>query len=158
MLKRLIVGAALAASLAPSATAAASDPEQAVIIAQVEAFFAAMKAKDPAAARTVMLEDTILTAQRTRPDGIKLGRMPGRTFAENLTGPDMLEERMWAPVVTRRGAIAVVWAPYEFLLNGKRTHCGVDVFDMVKVEGSWKIAHLMWTQEPDACTELEPKS
>lgn len=157
MLKRLIVGAALAASLAPSARAAAPDPEQAAIVAQVGAFFAAMKAKDPDAARAVMLEDTILTAQRTRSDGVKLGRVPGKTFAENLTGPDMLEERMWAPVVTRRGAIAVVWAPYEFLLNGKTTHCGIDVFDMVKVEGSWKIAHLMWTQEPDACAELKPK-
>ncbi|MEW5684174.1 MAG: hypothetical protein AB1942_04580 [Pseudomonadota bacterium] len=156
-MKRLIAGVALAALFASPAAAATPDAEQAAIVAQVEAFFAAMKAKDPAAAKALMLEDVTFTAQRTRPDGVKLGRVPGKTFAEGLTGPDVLDERMWNPVVTRRGAIAVVWAPYEFLLNGKRTHCGIDVFDMVKVEGSWKIAHLMWTQEPDACAELEPK-
>lgn len=156
-MRRLLAGVALAAAFVTPAAAVTPDPERAAIVAQVEAFFAAMKAKDPAAAKALLLEDVTFTAQRTRPDGVKLGRVPGKAFAEGLTGPDVLDERMWDPVVTRRGTIAVVWAPYEFLLNGKTTHCGIDVFDMVKVDGAWKIAHLMWTQEPDACPELKPK-
>ncbi len=39
---------------------------------------------------------------------------------------------MWDPVVTRRGPLAVLWAPYEFQRNGKTTHCGIDVFNLVK--------------------------
>ena len=37
-----------------------------------------------------------------------------------------------------------------------RHHCGIDVFEMVKEDDGWKIANLMWTQEPDACPSLRP--
>lgn len=65
-------------------------------------------------------------------------------------------ERYWSPVVLIRGAIAVVWAPYEFKIDGKTSHCGVDVFNFVKIDGAWKVANAMWTVEPDACAELRP--
>ena len=61
-------------------------------------------------------------------------------------------------MVTRRGDLAVLWAPYEFQLNGKTTHCGVDVFNLLKSDGRWKIAGASWTVEPDACAELTPKT
>ena len=51
------------------------------------------------------------------------------------------------------GPIAVVWGEYEFFINGERSHCGVDVADVVKLDGKWKIANFMWTVEPDACPD-----
>ncbi|MBK9064929.1 MAG: hypothetical protein IPL89_17350 [Acidobacteria bacterium] len=48
--------------------------------------------------------------------------------------------------------IAVVWAPYEFWIDGKTSHCGIDVFDFVKVDGAWRVANAMWTVEPNACS------
>lgn len=68
----------------------------------------------------------------------------------------VLRERYWSPTVMIRGGIAVVWAPYEFWVNGETTHCGVDVFDFVKVDGTWRVSNSMWTVEPEACTELRP--
>ena len=55
-----------------------------------------------------------------------------------------------------RAWIAVVWTPYEFWSNGKTSHCGIDVFDLFKEQGAWKISHAMWTVEPDACPSLRP--
>ena len=55
-----------------------------------------------------------------------------------------------------RGSIAVVWTPYEFWTDGKTSHCGIDVFEMMKDQGAWKIANMMWTVEPDACAALRP--
>jgi hypothetical protein len=63
-------------------------------------------------------------------------------------------ERYWSPTVLIRGGIAFVWAPYEFWTDGKTSHCGVDVFDFVKLEGVWRVSNSMWTVEPNACTEL----
>jgi hypothetical protein len=63
-------------------------------------------------------------------------------------------ERYWSPTVMIRGGIAAVWAPYEFQIDGKTSHCGVDVFDFVKVGGAWRVANAMWTVEPDGCAEL----
>jgi hypothetical protein len=65
-------------------------------------------------------------------------------------------ERFWDPIVHVRGSIAVVWTPYEFWIDGKTSHCGIDVFDMMKEQGVWKIANMMWTVEPEACATLRP--
>jgi hypothetical protein len=65
-------------------------------------------------------------------------------------------ERYWSPTVMIRGGIAVVWAPYEFWVDGETSHCGVDVFDFVKIDGEWLVSNSMWTVEPEACAELRP--
>lgn len=65
-------------------------------------------------------------------------------------------ERYWSPTVMIRGGIAVVWAPYEFWIDGKTSHCGVDVVDFVKIDGRWLVSNAMWTVEPEACAELRP--
>ncbi len=65
-------------------------------------------------------------------------------------------ERYWSPTVLIRGGIAVVWAPYEFWIDGETSHCGVDVFDFVKIDGKWLVSNSMWTVEPNACAELRP--
>ena len=70
----------------------------------------------------------------------------------------VLHEAYWSPTVLVRGSIAVVWAPYEFRIDGKTSHCGIDSFDFVKVDGRWLVANAMWTVEPDACQELRPPS
>ena len=56
-----------------------------------------------------------------------------------------------------RGGIAVVWAPYEFWIDGETSHCGVDVFDFIKADGVWRVSNSMWTVEPNACAELRPE-
>ena len=49
-----------------------------------------------------------------------------------------------------------MWAPYEFWTDGKTSHCGVDVFDFVKIGGVWRVSNSMWTVEANACAELRP--
>lgn len=154
-MRRFMLAAAFA--LGCALPAAAADTDETAIVGQVERFFGAMRAQDSATIRAILLDDTVFSAQRAAPDGFKLGRIPGQQFAERVADQKGLDERMWDPIVMRRGPIAVVWAPYEFRLEGKTTHCGIDVFDMVKVDGTWRIAHLMWTQEPEACPELKAK-
>ena len=73
------------------------------------------------------------------------------------TGGPPLRERYWSPTVLVRGLIAVVWAPTSSGLDGKTSHCGVDVFDFVKIAGEWKVSGTRRaTAEPDACDELRP--
>jgi hypothetical protein len=55
-----------------------------------------------------------------------------------------------------RGGLAVVWAPYEFWIDGETSHCGVDVVDFVKIDGKWLVSRAMWTVEPKPCAELRP--
>lgn len=154
-MRRFLAAAAVALSLAAPAAAAPKDPQAAAAVAQVERFFAAMKAKDEATLKAILLPDVTFTAQGMRDGKTTLRRIPAADWAARLTQGPVVDERMWDPVVMRRGPIAMVWAPYELLVDGKQVHCGVDVFDLVEVEGTWRVAHLMWTQEPQACPELK---
>ena len=151
----ILVTIAAAAIALPAAAAPGND---APILATVQQFFDALANRDTAAMRKIVPPGSIYTAVRSQADGTSIvGRMiADETFNKEI-GPGYLE-RMWAPAVSRRGPMATVSAPYEFQLNGKTTHCGVDVFGLVQVEGEWKIASLMWTQEPDACPELKART
>ena len=62
-----------------------------------------------------------------------------------------MRERIWNPEVRVNGLIATVWAPYDFWIDGKFSHCGVDQFDLIKTEEGWKIAGGVYTRrEPSA--------
>ncbi len=134
---------------------AASSPPEAVVVAAAQRFFDAMAANDPAALREVTLPGTVFTAVRRSDAGeTRASRIPFEDFAKNLRPG--FHEAMWSPQVQIRGdMLATLSASYEFKLDGKTTHCGIDVFNMVKVDGAWKIASLSWTQEPGACPELK---
>ena len=59
---------------------------------------------------------------------------------------DGFRERYWDAVVLTDGNIASVWAPYDFFRNGKFSHCGVDLFYLVKENKEWTIAHFGYTR------------
>lgn len=44
------------------------------------------------------------------------------------------------------GSMAKVWVPYEFFLNKKRSHYGVNVFTLYQEKDTWKIIHLIDTR------------
>jgi len=50
-----------------------------------------------------------------------------------------------------------VWAPYAFWIDGKTSHCGIDVFAFIKTDSVWRVSNSMWTVEPNACAELRPE-
>jgi len=143
-----------AAALALAAPASAAAPEETAAIATVQRFFDAMAAPDGAAVAAVTIPGGVFTSIRPAPNGgTKIGRVTVEDFIRNLRPG--LHEAMWSPKVVLRGTLmATVTAPYEFKLDGKSLHCGIDVFDLAKVDGRWKIAAATWTAEADACPEL----
>lgn len=55
------------------------------------------------------------------------------------------------PTVKEERGLATVWAPYEFHVDGKLSHCGVDVVDLVKTAEGWKISAVTYTRETAGC-------
>ncbi len=60
-------------------------------------------------------------------------------------------ERIWNPTVLVHGPIAVVWAEYDFHLNGNLSHCGVDSISLLKTSAGWKISSISDTNETSGC-------
>jgi hypothetical protein len=47
--------------------------------------------------------------------------------------------------------VAVVWAPFNFYIDGKLDHCGRDLISLNQKNGKWKIVALAATTRTD-CT------
>lgn len=120
-----------AMAAAPSAASA-----DAAVLAPVRAFFAAMSRYDQAGMRALVLPTGMATLMRQgKPVQLALGE-----FVDHVKpGKARIEERIRDPQVRVDNNIAVVWAPYEFLLDGKPHHCGTDVFNLARVDGRWLI-------------------
>jgi hypothetical protein len=154
----LLASATALAQPAPSSPAGHQPGEESAVLAALDRFVHAISAKDlPSMAAMQTPDGMTYVARPKEGGGIEIVGRPNSYWVDpaRAEGP-ALRERYWSPTVLVRGAIAVVWAPYEFWTDGKTSHCGVDVFDLVKIDGEWKVSNSMWTVEPDACTELRP--
>jgi ketosteroid isomerase-like protein len=132
--------------------AGAADADKAAVTAAVQALFDAMAAKDAQKALALVIPDGQLQSVR-KTDGPAAAR--GRTleaFANSLaTQKAPMLERMWNPTVQVSGPIASLSTRYDFHLDGKFTHCGTDIFTLVKTVEGWKISGGIYTVEPTGC-------
>ena len=142
----------LAALLLIMPTMARAD-DRTDVKAAVDQWLEALNANDADAFAASQLADCMTFRQAHGAGGVT--RLTSRSNADWVervrTEKNQLHEYYWKPKILVHGGIAVFWAPYAFDINGKRSHCGVDVFDLVKAEGKWKVANAMWTVEPDGC-------
>jgi Putative lumazine-binding len=127
----------VAAAVFCSAVGAATPAEQAVL-APIQAMFAGMTARDAAAIKAPAMPGANMVLMR---DG-KPTQMTIEAFADRVgkPGKSQIEERIHDPLVRIDNDLAVVWAPFEFLVDGKVDHCGTDLFNMVRMDGKWLIA------------------
>lgn len=132
-----------------AATCLAQSGEDKAVLGRVQQLFDAMEKSDTAAARALLIPEGRVVA--TRANGT-VSNVTQEEFAIRLgAGERKRLERMWNPTVNVRGNLAQVWTDYDFHLDGKFTHCGVDVFTLVKVNGEWKIAGIGYTIETEGC-------
>lgn len=134
---------------------AAANPEEAAILSVVDRFMDGITSNDAALLAELHVEGSFTVVARPGASGGG-PQVVRRAFTPPRSNGRAFRERYWDPVVHVRGGIAVVWTPYEFWIDGKTSHCGIDVFDLMKDNGVWKIANAMWTVEPDACPALRP--
>ena len=134
--KHLILATFLVATLAPIALAQSAE-EQAVL-APIQAMFDGMSKRDAAAIKAPTLPGGTMVLMR---DG-KPAQMTFEDFATRVgkPGKNQIEERIHDPLVRIDNDLAVVWAPFDFLVDGKVDHCGTDLFNMVRVDGKWLVA------------------
>ena len=91
-------------------------------------------------------------AVRAGAQPVRPRRQTDTSFVRSLAeGRERLLERFWAPVVHVHGPLAEVWAPYDFHVDGRFSHCGVDSFSLVRTAAGWQIAGIVYTVETTGC-------
>jgi hypothetical protein len=156
--RRAIITAVLAATItaglstAATAQAARVAPDTAAVLAVVQRLFDAMAKRDTAAARTLLLPGARLVSLRTASPGGQPRQQTDTAFLRSLaTGTERLLERMWNPVVSIHGSLANVWTPYDFHIDGRFSHCGVDNFVLIRNANAWQLASVTYTVETAGC-------
>ena len=141
---RFIPGAiTLALVLAPPEMHA----QDSAVLAPIDALFAGMAHRDADSIKAAALPGTVLMLMR---EG-KPEQMTIEAFADHVAKPShsRIEERIHQPLIRVDHDLAVVWAPFEFLVDGKPDHCGTDLFNLVHTGGKWLIAGIADTGNKD---------
>lgn len=63
------------------------------------------------------------------------------------------DERIFFDMVRIDGPLAIAWTPYKFYFNGKFSHCGVNSFQLVRINGYWKIQYIIDTRKRQGCDQ-----
>lgn len=132
--------------------------EEKAVLAAMDRYVEAISANDLEAMAALQTADGMTyRASSTRGGNMEIISHPNSYWVDPARKDGRIyRERYWSPTVLIRGGIAVVWAPYEFWIDGETSHCGIDVFDFLKIDGAWLVSNAMWTIEPEACDELRP--
>jgi hypothetical protein len=129
-----------------------SQEDEVQVIDVAKKFFHALEMRDSVGFRTVFHRDAYNYFVQQKQDSVASG---GRSsFKFNFKSKRVIEEKMRSGEVKVQvhGRIAMIWAPYDLWIDKKFSHCGVDVFTLLKLQGGWKIATIAYTIEPEGCT------
>jgi hypothetical protein len=147
---RVIATIVALTAVAASVSAQSATAETDAVLKTVQTFFDTMTAQDVEGARAVLQPQGRFHAMSLRD-----GKPDVRAFSNEeyfailQASKQKMRERIWNPEVTVHGLIATLRAPYDFWIDGKLSHCGVDAFDLIKTEEGWKIAGGVYTVEND---------
>jgi len=115
----------------------------------VVTFFKGFHAKDSITMKSVCADKMILQSISESSKGTQLKNDSAQDFFRSIaTIPNtiLFEEKLLDYSIQVDGAMAHVWTPYEFYVNNKFSHKGVNAFTLFKDNGLWKIVYLIDTR------------
>lgn len=139
----------LAFMLTLQANWAKAQTTQDSIKAVVNKLFTAMRNGDSASVLACFDDSAILqTIVRNREGktAVRNEKITGFARSVGSLPKGAADERIVFEHILIDGPMAVAWTPYEFYYNGKYSHKGVNMFQLVNFDGQWKIHFLIDTR------------
>jgi hypothetical protein len=122
--------------------------------ATINSLFTAMKNADSVALKESFAENMILqTISLDKQGNAVINTEMPEKFARSigqLKAGDA-DEQISFEVVKIDGPLAMAWTPYRFYYKGNFSHCGVNSFQLVRVNGLWKIQYIIDTRRKVGC-------
>ena len=122
--------------------------------ATINNMFAAMKNADSTALKNTFSSTAVLQTISRNKEGETIVR--NEEVSEFATSIGKLsqgdaDERITYSAIHIDGALASVWTPYQFYYKGNFSHCGVNSFQLVRINGEWKIQYIIDTRRKAGC-------
>jgi Putative lumazine-binding len=138
------------AQLVPHIHETAEDSVKAVI----NKMFTGMKTADAALLKTCFADSMILqTISRNKEGNLEVRNEDPVGFIDFVSkeAPGNADERITFDVVKVDGPLAIAWTPYSFYYKGQFSHCGVNSFQVVRLNGEWRIQYIIDTRRKQGC-------
>ncbi|MGG9962838.1 nuclear transport factor 2 family protein [Ferruginibacter sp. SUN106] len=120
----------------------------------ISKLFDGMKNSDAVLLKTAFADSAILQTISSNKDGKTIIENDSvesfATIVSKMPKGDA-DERIVYDIIKIDGPLAIVWAPYKFYYKGVFSHCGIDSFQLVKINGEWKIQYLIDTRRKKGC-------
>lgn len=117
----------------------------------IEIFFEGFHQKDTVKIQSVCSTTIILQSiSESAAKGNKLSDETAKEFYKSIASiPSSIkfQEKILSYNIQIDGSMAHVWAPYEFYLNDKLSHSGVNTFTLFKEKDIWKIIYIIDTRK-----------
>ncbi len=134
---------------------AQSETEKETVLGVVQNLFNAMAEADSAAAANLFMEGGhAFVARAGQADQVSISLSQHQQFLESMAGWEQgsVVERMWDAEVMVQDNIAMAWTPYDLHVNGNFSHCGVNIFTLIKTGSGWKIADITYSAKNQGCS------
>ena len=118
-------------------------------------FFTAMNMSDKEALTNTLADSAVLQTIINRQGKVQVKNESVPAFINSISAlpKGAAEERITFKSVMTDGDLASAWTPYQFYFKGKFSHCGVNSFQLIRVNGSWKIQYIIDTRRKTNCIE-----
>jgi hypothetical protein len=139
------------AALAAAPSLRAQSPEEEVL-AVVDQLMASMREADTATASSLFLPEARLVAVDSREGHREVRALGFEDFvaAVGQSGGNW-NERVWDPEVLFDGDLALVWAKYDFINDGRFSHCGIDAFHLARTRQGWRFISIIYSRRTAGC-------
>lgn len=116
----------------------------------IDVFFEGFHQKDTLKLKSVCGDKVILQSiSESKTKGNKLSNESAEEFYKSIASipqTTKFQEKILSYNIQIDGAMAHVWAPYEFYINDKLSHSGVNTFTLFREKDNWKIIYLIDTR------------
>jgi hypothetical protein len=118
----------------------------------VNRLFEGMKNADAALLRSAFTDSALLQTIARDKEGHQYVRnedIAGFADFVSKQPKGAADERIEFGAIHIDGALASVWTPYKFYYKGQFMHCGANSFQLVRLNGIWKIQYIIDTRRKD---------
>ncbi len=127
----------------------AADAEEVSVLKTVQQLLDAINNSDPDLARPILHSEAVFYSIRDKDGKPSVGVSKAKQFLSNLKKDQKKRknqyfERIWEPEISIQGEMANVRAPYDFHVDNQFSHCGVDVFNLLKTAEGWKVTSITY--------------
>ncbi len=127
-----------------------------LVLEKVQQLFTALEKQDTLLFKNAVVTDGQSWAVRKRNDSSIISWQSFGERVYKFNNPaQIIQEKMFSAEIKIHQQIAMAWVPYELSISGKFSHCGVDVFTLLKGKDGWRIVNISYTVEPNGCAELK---